>query len=321
MKTKQILSSLLLSMFSLSLFAQSTSKVYLGVQLNREPLPPLLVKHLKLEPGEGLLIQNIAKGSPADRIGLEKDDIILRLNGLPTFSSESFVNSIGAHEPGQKIALTVMQSGMIRQFECQLEPIQDQVQWKYPTDIETLEIRRPGRIFHINPMDIQMDNIEPGKMPEIMKEWRKEFKFNFPIDDATDISNSIIYIYQHQENGHAFTVTIKGDPDESDSSVTVNAGDHEYNATPDNLESIPDGYQKTVKEDIEKARQSKSKIKIPKVLEHIKLPDIKELTTTPDKLQKELDTLKQRMDELEKKLDQQFEELKTMFLKSAQTRI
>ena len=65
------------------------------MRLDPEPLPELLVKHLRLEPETGLRVQNVLIGSPADKIGLEQDDLIVALNGKPVRDFED----ICGHHP------------------------------------------------------------------------------------------------------------------------------------------------------------------------------------------------------------------------------
>ena len=72
--------------------ADETAKSYIGVRLNQ--VPEILRKHLKLDDNRGLLVQNIQLGSPADKAGLEKDDIIISWNGQPVTSYQEFVDQV-----------------------------------------------------------------------------------------------------------------------------------------------------------------------------------------------------------------------------------
>jgi S1-C subfamily serine protease len=53
------------------------TRPYMGVWLDTSPLPDLLIKHLGLSPSQGIRITNVHRDSPADRAGLERDDIII----------------------------------------------------------------------------------------------------------------------------------------------------------------------------------------------------------------------------------------------------
>src|SRR5690606_38379968 len=61
--------------------ALQAGKPYLGVVL--ENVPEFLAEHLKLENGQGVIIGQILEGGPAATAGLEKNDIILKLDGKP----------------------------------------------------------------------------------------------------------------------------------------------------------------------------------------------------------------------------------------------
>jgi len=60
---------------------QGAQRAVIGVRLDPHRLPRLLTKHLQLEQGQGLVILNVLKDSPADHAGLDRDDIILTLQG------------------------------------------------------------------------------------------------------------------------------------------------------------------------------------------------------------------------------------------------
>ena len=77
MKAKNIAAIVMLVLFlaGSGLLAQSDSadvRPYIGVLLDTTPLPDLLVKHLGLSPGQGIRIQNVHRGGPADKAGLER---------------------------------------------------------------------------------------------------------------------------------------------------------------------------------------------------------------------------------------------------------
>jgi len=48
-----------------------------------EPLPPAAARRLGLEPGRGVVVIEIAEGSPAEEAGVEPDDVILEANRRP----------------------------------------------------------------------------------------------------------------------------------------------------------------------------------------------------------------------------------------------
>ncbi|UCE47364.1 MAG: PDZ domain-containing protein, partial [Phycisphaerales bacterium] len=67
---------------------------YIGVLLDEGPLPDLLLKHLRLSPGQGIRIGNVHRGGPADEAGLERDDIIIGLQGEDVTDLEEFIENV-----------------------------------------------------------------------------------------------------------------------------------------------------------------------------------------------------------------------------------
>ena len=67
---------------------------YLGVNLDSAPLPELLTKHLRLDPGQGIRINNIMADSPADKAGLDRDDIVAAFDGQKVTGQEQFITAV-----------------------------------------------------------------------------------------------------------------------------------------------------------------------------------------------------------------------------------
>jgi membrane-associated protease RseP (regulator of RpoE activity) len=87
------------------------SQAYLGIGI--EPLHPALVSQLpKLIPnGHGVLIAQVAKGSPAEKAGLEKHDIVLEYGKQEIRSPEQFVKLVHKDKPGREATLHVIRGG------------------------------------------------------------------------------------------------------------------------------------------------------------------------------------------------------------------
>jgi S1-C subfamily serine protease len=59
----------------------------------------------------GVRITSVVEGSPAQKAGLKDGDIIVRLDGESVAGMEALVESIGSHEPGEKVKLVVLREG------------------------------------------------------------------------------------------------------------------------------------------------------------------------------------------------------------------
>ena len=60
----------------------------------------------------GARITSVNKNSPAEKAGLQKDDIIIRLGDKHTIeNSQDLYNAIGDHQPGDKVLVTYLRNG------------------------------------------------------------------------------------------------------------------------------------------------------------------------------------------------------------------
>jgi PDZ domain-containing protein len=104
--------SLTFSIVALTLVASGLSPAavraddpaYLGVVL--APIPEELSAHLKS--AEGALVQKVMPGSPADKAGLKRFDVIVSLNGAEAKSPDQVRGRIQEAKPGDVVKLGVM---------------------------------------------------------------------------------------------------------------------------------------------------------------------------------------------------------------------
>jgi S1-C subfamily serine protease len=86
-------------------------------------ITPVLAKALKLPVEEGVLVNEVTKGSPADKAGIEGGhteatiegakvnlggDIITEVDGKPISSMEDVINAVNSAQPGEKMELTLL---------------------------------------------------------------------------------------------------------------------------------------------------------------------------------------------------------------------
>ena len=56
---------------------------------------------------EGLIITEVKSGTPAEKAGLRKDDLVLTLAGQATRDLDAFINLVQRHEPGEVVTLHI----------------------------------------------------------------------------------------------------------------------------------------------------------------------------------------------------------------------
>ncbi len=84
---------------------------YLGVRI--EPMHRALVSHLLhlLGEGPGILVTEVANGSPAEKAGLKQDDILVRYDGERIYRPEQLIRSVHGDKPGREITLDIIHAG------------------------------------------------------------------------------------------------------------------------------------------------------------------------------------------------------------------
>ncbi|MES2932370.1 MAG: DegQ family serine endoprotease [Pseudomonadota bacterium] len=105
--------------------------VYLG-DVRKE-----IVESLGLASEKGGLIHRVEKDGPADKIGLQGGDIILKFNGVTVEKSADLRRLAAATKPGTKVPLSVWRNGAAHEFEVTLAEIPQE---KVATDAESRDV-------------------------------------------------------------------------------------------------------------------------------------------------------------------------------------
>ena len=214
----------------------------MGVLIDPAPLPGLLSKHLGLPVGQGLRIQNIQKDSPADKAGLERDDLIIGFQGQDVHDYEQFVEAIRDAGSGAEVSLQIIHLGSRKTVKLKLKPFEGEPDWKHPPEPQAVQSWRPGRFFRLDPGD---------------GGWKELFKDGVPPDFDIDVKKFFNEVRTyHHSNGEDYSVTIQGNPYDEDSTVTVRVGDDKYATTVKELDKLPEKYREAAQESLENARES-----------------------------------------------------------------
>ena len=309
MKTKSIITTITLVLFyaGTGLAADTESndeRPYIGVMLDGAPLPDLLVKHLGLEPGQGIRIANISRNSPADKAGLERDDIIIGFEGKNVDDNEQFVDNVRKAGIGTEVSLQIIHLGKRQTVTLKLEGLKGDFDMKYPPEPQAVQSWRPGKIFKLRPGD---------------EDWMEVFRDNMPPDFDVNIKKFFneIYTYKHSSDGEDYTITIEGNPGDVESTITIQAGDNEYKATLKEIDKLPEKYQKPAEQAVKDARKAAGSRKFYHNLDPQSfnfrpyLDKIRPDIDSPfgpfgpgnemfDRIQEQMKQLQQRLDKLEK---------------------
>ncbi len=84
-------------------------KAYLGVRV--ETVTPDLAKALGLKVDKGVLIVQVLENSPAQKAGLQENDVVIKFDGVSVTSNSELVSLIRNHAPGDIVTIVVNRSG------------------------------------------------------------------------------------------------------------------------------------------------------------------------------------------------------------------
>jgi serine protease Do len=107
---------------------KETGKVvrgYLGIQLQANDINDELKEVLNLKSKKGAMINSVEPGTPADKAGLQKLDVIIEINGQPVEDNNDLLFKIAEIRPGTKVDLIVIRNGKEQKFSVKLTELVD----------------------------------------------------------------------------------------------------------------------------------------------------------------------------------------------------
>ena len=297
---------------------------YIGVLLDSNPLPDLLIIHLGLSPNQGVRIRNVQSGGPADKAGLERDDIIISFQGekIENFEFDKFVDQVQEAGVGTEVSLEIIHQGERKNIKLKLEPIEYKTEPKYPPEPDIIQSWKPGKIFRLKPGD------------KDWKDWTeilvKDSQTNSKavLDKILKNLTKEMHHTTYHTDGEVYSITIEGDPNDEDTTIKVSINNTEYKTIVKEIDKLPEKYRKiaeealkNIKKSSEKSKSISTKIVIPesdklqKILINKLKPDdkfphmIQEKIIRSDeeileKIEKQMEKLQQRIEELEKRLSE-----------------
>lgn len=153
---------------------------YLGVLikdardfLNEEDLPD----------GQGAFVEFVVPGSPAEKAGLERYDVILKVNGQKVRSATNLQYIISEFAPGSVVLLEIQRDGIVSEKELQLE--------KFPENTEDITLSRAVLGMRIEELTTEIAE-GLGMDPTLRGVLVVDVVANSPAEDAGIIANDVI---------------------------------------------------------------------------------------------------------------------------------
>jgi hypothetical protein len=305
----------------------SEGKGYIGIRMDARPLPGLLVKHLKLAEGQGVRIQNVGVGTPADEAGLERDDIVIALNGKDVTDNREFAEAVQEAGVGTEVTLDIIHLGGRKTVKLKLTSFDKNADFKakFPPEPEVVQSWQPGRLFHLQPGAQNWIQLDPsgggvyggGGMFGAVGG-------NGMFDSRMNTFFKELYTFHYSTDGHEYTITIEGDPDDDDTVVIVDDGDSHFSKSLKDIDTLPKEYRQAAKEALKSARKtaaqrdikgppdrpvlpSEPEMKMWKNLQHgwqpsvqPRMPDLEPRGDMLKRIEKQMRDMQKRIEELEK---------------------
>lgn len=150
-------------------------------------VPEVLSAHLNLNPGEGVLIRNLAPGGPAEKAGFARHDVITRVGGKSVGTPDQLSKEIASLKPGDDVAIDYIHAGKNEAKTVKLETrpagtgqIVDPRQLGH-LDFDSMPDDQAGRLRDMIERRMNGFMREPEAMNDLFKE-RKGGNFQFKSD-------------------------------------------------------------------------------------------------------------------------------------------
>ncbi len=205
----------------------------LGLGVSPLQASPLLLQHLRLSEGEGLMVNNVAVGSEIEAAGLSQGDIVLAIDGHSLSRPSDLTSYLSQLPSGKQVTLDVIQKGEHRQIYLKLDNLPDEIVWKY-----VQPVTGPGRSgLGINQRQprVQLKQIQPQGGNQIMGS-----------------QHSTIHSMMSTPDGiKTYSVTVNGSPDDPDTELEITIGSDTYKSTIKDLSQLPEDARNAAKNAID----------------------------------------------------------------------
>jgi serine protease Do len=138
---------------------KATGKVtrgQLGVQI--QPLSRDAAQALGLPEARGALVARVEPGSPAERAGILRQDVIRSINGQPIYESSDLPPIVGAMAPGTKVTMELVRDGKSRTVTATLNSLDERVA---SAEDDGQGSPRPAAAAQANPLGIVGEDLDP----------------------------------------------------------------------------------------------------------------------------------------------------------------
>lgn len=142
-----------------NIFRKSAGPVtFMGVAVSSAPQE--LATHLPLDQGVGLVVETVSKDSPAEKAGIQKNDILTKLDDQLLIHPAQFSVLVGRRKDGDSVKLTLLRKGAVQEIPVTLGKSDDGDAAGGPGTLQ------------IGDVNIEIDNADAAPLKTIVKELR-----------------------------------------------------------------------------------------------------------------------------------------------------
>jgi serine protease Do len=87
-----------------------------------------LAKAVGLDRAHGALVEDVERGSPAEKAGIRSGDVIVAVNGQDVPHAEELPRMIAPHQPGSHVKVTVVRDKQTRELDVSLIALEDKTE-------------------------------------------------------------------------------------------------------------------------------------------------------------------------------------------------
>jgi S1-C subfamily serine protease len=91
---------------------------FLGITY--QPISPAIASAYNLPVQWGVYVSRVASNTPASKAGLERGDIITSVGGVALDEQHSYLNTLYAYQPGDRVSLDVVREGKTLELQVTL---------------------------------------------------------------------------------------------------------------------------------------------------------------------------------------------------------
>lgn len=117
-KTSMMILLAIVLMLASALAQAGEKSGYLGVML--QDINSSMAKALDLDDENGVLINEVVDGSPAQEAGLQDGDVIIKFKGQDLTDHKALTKAVGSSSPGEKVEVVVLRSGKKKTLKVEL---------------------------------------------------------------------------------------------------------------------------------------------------------------------------------------------------------